>query len=58
MPLYKCENTTRLFRETKEQDIIKLLRPELNSSYHYDINNKHQHNESHTKHTRNNEPPD
>ena len=34
MPTYKCENTTRLFRENKEQDIIKILRPELNSSYH------------------------
>ena len=34
MPIYKCENTTRQFTENKEQDIIKFLRPELNSSYH------------------------
>ena len=34
-PIYKCENTTRLFREKKKkQDIPKFLRPELNSSYH------------------------
>ena len=34
MPIYKCENTTRIFRENKEQEIIKLLKPELNSSHH------------------------
>ena len=33
MPIYKFENTIRLFRENKEQDVIKLLTPELNSSY-------------------------
>ena len=33
MPIYKCENTTTLFRENKEQDIIKFFRPEPNSSY-------------------------
>ena len=34
MPIYKCEKTTRIFRENKEQEIIKLLKPELNSSHH------------------------
>ena len=34
IPIYKCENTTRLFRDNKKQDIIKFLRPELDSSYH------------------------
>ena len=34
MPIYKCENTTRIFRENKEQEIIKLLKLELNSSHH------------------------
>ena len=33
MPIYKCENTARLFKENKEQDIINFSRPELNSSY-------------------------
>ena len=62
MPIYKCENTTRLFRENKEQDVIKFLRPELNSSYKFwlilVISNKHQHNGSDTTHTGNNEQPD
>lgn len=31
MPIYKCENTTKLFRESKEQEIMKILKPQLNS---------------------------
>ena len=34
MPIYKCKNTTRIFRENKEQEIIKLLKPDLKSSHH------------------------
>jgi hypothetical protein len=32
MPIYKCENTTKLFRESKEHEIIKILEPHLNSN--------------------------
>lgn len=30
MPIYQCKNATRLFRETKEQEIIGFLKPDLN----------------------------
>ena len=30
MPIYQCKNSTRLFRKTKEQEIMDLLGPELN----------------------------
>ena len=31
MPIYQCENMNRLFRESKEQNIINILQPDLNS---------------------------
>ena len=32
MPIYQCDNSNRLTRESKEQNIITLLQPDLNSN--------------------------
>lgn len=32
MPIYQCMNTNRLFRETKEKELISILKPDLNSN--------------------------
>lgn len=32
MPIYQCQDSSRLIRESKEKEIISLLRPDLNSN--------------------------